>query len=345
MTRDDPYRRARHLAELGRHADAEAELRAALAAEPGDADLLTLLGYVLRRHHDYEAALEACDAAIAADARLADAHAERAESLMALIRDADAIAAAGEAARLAPYEPAGHLVLARALASAGRHDEARTAARHGLSLAPQSVDALLTVAGVERGAGRRKEAEQAARQALAIDPASPYGRWLMAMLDAERLHVGRSMRALHDVARDDPARPDVISMTWPVRSLLSALRRWLAAAVLLVAAAAPAATWWRPAAGASRVLAALFAAVVAGFGLRVLLPAGRLPWRCLRLVPRRLRRATLGGTATVAVMVALLTAYAMTGLWWLPILALAAVPALVALGAAERAGARPEGRR
>ncbi|MEV8503942.1 tetratricopeptide repeat protein [Actinoplanes sp. NPDC051475] len=345
MTGDDPYRRARHLAELGRHADAEAELRAALAAEPGDADLLTLLGYVLRRHHDYQAALEACDAATAAGPRLADAHAERAECLMALLRDRDAIVAAGEAVRLAPYAPAGHLVLARALASAGRYDEARAAARHGLSLAPQSVDALLTVAGVERGAGRREEAERAARQALAIDPAAAYGRWLLAMLDAERLRVGRSMRALHDVARDDPARPDVISMTWPVRSLLSALRRWFAAAVLLVAAAGVAATWWRPAAEASRLLAALFAAVVAGFALRVLIPAGRLPWRCLRLVPSRLRRATLGGTATVAVMLVLLGAYAMTGLRSFPVLALAAVPVLWTFGAVERAGTRPDGHR
>ncbi|MEV4640529.1 tetratricopeptide repeat protein [Actinoplanes sp. NPDC049548] len=333
---DDPYRRARHLAEAGRDADAEAELRAALAEEPGDADLLTLLGYVLRRRCDYPGALRACDAAIAAGPALADAHAERAESLMALVRDADAIAAAREAARLAPQEPAGHLVLARALAGAGRHDEARAAARHGLSLAPQSVAALLTVADVERRAGRRQEAERAAREALAIDPESAYGRWLLAMLDAERLRVGRSLRALREVARDDPARPDVISMTWPVRSLLSALRRWLPAAVALVAVVAFAARWWAPAAGASRLLAALFAAVVAGFALRVLVPAGRLPWRCLRLVPGPLRRVTVGRAVTVVAMVALLCAYAMTGLGLILIPALVAAPVLGGLRAVER---------
>ncbi|MEV4702722.1 tetratricopeptide repeat protein [Actinoplanes sp. NPDC049316] len=340
MTGLDAYRQARHLAEVGRHSDAEAKLRAALAAEPGDADLLTLLGYVLRQQRDYPAALRACDAAVAVNPRLADAHAERAESLIALIRDEEAITAAGEAIRLRPHDPGGHLVLARALSSARRFDAARDAARHGQSLAPQSVEALLTVADVERDAGNRDEAERTARAALALDPGNTYGRWLLAMLDAERLRVRRSMRALRDVARENPARPDVISMTWPIRSLLSALRRWFSVAVLLVTAGAVVATAWSPAALPARVLAALVAAVVAGFAVRVLIPAGRLPWRCLRLVPWLLRRATLAGAVTVAVMVALLLAYAATGVWWLTLPPLAAVPVLWACGFAELLGAR-----
>ncbi|UQU61998.1 tetratricopeptide repeat protein [Couchioplanes caeruleus] len=340
MTGLDAYRQARHLAEVGRHGDAEAKLRAALTAEPGDADLLTLLGYVLRQQRDYVAALQACDAALAANPGLADAHAERAESLIALIRDEDAIAAAGEAVRLRPHDPGGHLVLARALTSAKRYDAARHAARHGQSLAPQSVEALLTIADLERDAGNRDEAERATRAALAVEPGNAYGRWLLAMLDAERLRVRRSMRALRDVARENPARPDVISMTWPIRSLLSALRRWFSVAVLLVTAAAVAATVWGPAALPARVLAGLIAVVVAGFAVRVLVPAGRLPWRCLRLVPWLLRRATLTGAATVAVMAALLLAYAATGAWWLTMPALAGVPVLWAGGFAELLGAR-----
>jgi tetratricopeptide (TPR) repeat protein len=337
---DEAYRAARHLAEVGRFVEAEARLRSALAAGPADGDVLTLLGYVLRQQRDYPAALAACDAAVAADPRLADAHAERAESLIALIRDEDAVVAAGEAVRLAPHAAAGHLVLARSLAAGRRFAEARTSARHGLALAPRSVEGLLTVADVERDAGGRDAAEEAARAALAIEPENAYGRWLLAMLDAERLRVGRSMRALRDMARENPARPDVISMTWPIRSLLSALRRWFAAAIVLVAVCTLAATWWAPAGPAGRILAGLFATVVAGFALRVLIPAGRLPWRCLRLVPWLLRRATRAAMGTVAVMVALLLGYAVTGRWWLAVLALAAVPVLWALGLAELLGAR-----
>lgn len=340
MSGDDAYRQARHLAEVGRPAEAEARLRAALATRPADADLLTLLGFVLRQRRDYVAALAACDAAVAAGPRLAGAHAERAESLTALIRDRDAIAAAGEAVRLAPQQPAGHLVLARALAAGRRFADARTAARDGLALAPRSVEGLLTLAEVEREAGGRDAAEEAARAALALDPANAYGRWLLAMLDAERLRVGRSLRALRDVAGENPAHPDVISMSWPIRSLLSALRRWFAAAIALVAACALAAAWWPPAGTGGRVLAALFAAVVAGFAARVLIPAGRLPWRCLRLVPALLRRAARAAVVTVAVLVALLLGYAVTGARWPAVLAFAVVPVLWGLGLAELLGAR-----
>ncbi|MEU7901642.1 tetratricopeptide repeat protein [Actinoplanes sp. NPDC049118] len=340
MTGDDAHRRAWHLAEAGRHAEAEKVLRAALTAEPADARLLTMLGYVLRRQFDYVSALAACDAAIAALPGLADAHGERAETLLCLLRDRDAVASATEAVRLAPHNAASHLVLARTLAQERRFDEARAAADRGRALAPQFVDGLLAVADVNRVAGKRDVAEEAARAALALDPDNEYGRWLLAMIDAERLRVGRSMRALRDVASENPARPDVVSMTWPIRGLLGSLRIWFPVAIALVAAVTLAGVWWPPAATIGRILAALFAAVVAGFALRLLVPAGRLPWRCLRLSPALLRRAAHGGTVTVCAQVALLIAYAVTGLWWLPVLALAAAPVQWGFGLAELIGAR-----
>nr|BFE72016.1 hypothetical protein GCM10020092_053170 [Actinoplanes digitatis] len=340
MSGEDAYRRAWHLAEAGRYADAESTLRAALATDPADARLLTMLGFVLRKQFDYVSALAACDAAIASRPGLADAHGERAEALLCLLRDRDAIAAATESVRLAPQHPASHLVLARTLASDRRFDEARAAADRGRSLAPQSVDALLTVADVSRVAGRRDAAEQAARAALAIDPDNEYGRWLLAMIDGERLRVGRSMRALRDVASANPARPDVVSMTWPIRGLLGSLRIWFSVAIALVTVGALADAGWPPAGTLARIAAGLFAAVVAGFALRLLVPAGRLPWRCLRLAPALLRRAAHGGVVTVCAQVALLIGYAVTGRWWLPVLALAAVPVLWCFGLAELVGAR-----
>jgi tetratricopeptide (TPR) repeat protein len=336
----DAYRQARALADVQRWPEAERALRRGLADEPSDADLLAFLSYLLRMQRDYPAALAAADAAVAAEPALSDAHAERAESLLALIRDDDAIAAAREAARLDPLRPAGHLVLARSLASAQQFADARAVARHGLSLAPRSVEALLTVADVERDAGHRDAAEEAARAALAIDPGNTYGRWLMAMLDGERLRVGRSMRGLREVARDNPARPDVISMTWPVRSLLAGLRRWLPAAVVAVVIFTLLADWWPAAESAGRTLAVFFPAAVLALGARVLLPAGRLPWRCLRLVPRLTRRATIGGLLTVVAILALLIWYAVTGWWWLAAVTLLGAPALWAFGLAELFGAR-----
>jgi len=334
------YHRARALADVQRWPEAERAVRAGLADEPASADLLIFLSYLLRMQRDYPGALAAADAAAAADPGSAEAHAERAESLLALIRDDDAIAAATEAVRLLPQRPLGHLVLARALASARRFEPARASAMHGLSLAPRAVECLLTVADVERDAGNRAVASQYAKAALAIDPASTYGRWLLAMLDGEGLQVARSMRGLREVARDSPAHPDVISMTWPIRSLLAGLRRWLPVAVGLIAVLTLIALWWPPIAGPARILAALFPAAVVALAARVLLPAGRLPWRCLRLVPRLLRRATTGGLVTLAAILAFLLAYASTGWWWCSAVALLGVPVLWAWGLAELLGAR-----
>jgi tetratricopeptide (TPR) repeat protein len=336
----DAYRQARALADMRRWPDAEQAVRRGLTGNPADADLLTFLSYLLRMQRDYPGALTAADAAVTADPVLAGAHAERAESLLALIRDDDAIVAAQEAARLDPHRPAGHLVLARALASAKHFDRARSVARHALALSPRSVECLLTVADVERDAGNRDTADEFARAALAIDPANTYGRWLVAMLDGERLRVGRSMRGLREVARDNPAHPDVISMTWPVRSLLAGLRRWLPVAVGLVAVGSLVAVWWEPADRAARLLSVFFTVAVLGLAARVLFPAGRLPWRCLRLVPRLMRRATVSGLVTVAVILALLVAYATTGQWWLIVPALAGAPVLWICGLAELLGAR-----
>src|SRR3712207_8371875 len=56
------------------------------SAAPHDGRLLTLLASMLRLQRDYATGLAAADAAVAADPHFADAHAERPENLLALIR-------------------------------------------------------------------------------------------------------------------------------------------------------------------------------------------------------------------------------------------------------------------
>jgi tetratricopeptide (TPR) repeat protein len=341
----DAYARAWRLAQVGRYAEAERLARAGLAGAPADGRLSTLLASVRRLRHDYGAALAAADAAVAAEPGLADAHAERAECLLALVRAPEAVAAAEQAVRLAPSRAAGHLVLARALVAARDTGRARAVAAHGLSLDPASVPALLTVADVERVAGDREAATVAARAALAREPSSAYGRWLMAMLDAERLRVRRSMRGLREVAREDPGRPDLLSMTWPVRGVLDGLRRGVAVGAGLVVVVLLLARWW-PAVGSlaqpfARMLAGVLAAVLAGFAARVLIPAGRLPWRCLRLLPPAPRRAVRAGLVTAVAAVGSLVAFAATGWWPFALLALLAAPALWACHLRESRGDQP----
>ncbi|MCO8271274.1 hypothetical protein M1L60_11785 [Actinoplanes sp. TRM 88003] len=334
------YWRAQKLAEVGHYAEAERITRAALAESPADGWLLTLLASVLRLQRDYAAALRTAEAAIEAEPTLSDAHLERAEDLIVLVRTREAVDSAAEAVRLSPSNASGHFVLARAHAAARQFDPARAAVAHGRTLDPASVEGLLTVADIERDAGNREAALTAAQTALATEPDNAYGRWLVAMLDAEKLKVRRSMRALREVARDHPARADIVSMTWPIRGVLTALRRGLAASAALVTVLMLIGTWWWPPAEPfARVVAAVLAAVMAGFAARVLIPAGRLPWRCLALLPKLMRRADTAGLTLTGVAVALLVLYAWLAWPPLPVLALAATPLLWLLSLLELLGA------
>ncbi|GAA4602592.1 tetratricopeptide (TPR) repeat protein [Actinoplanes octamycinicus] len=318
--------RARMFAELGRFDQAEAELRRALLNRPTDVELLALLAAVLRLSGRPAEALAVADTAVAAGPAGAGAHAERAENLIALSRTEDAVAAASEAVRLRPGEPEAHRVLARAHVAARDFRRARVAARQALAFDPRSVPSLLTLAEVERVAGHRQAAARATRAALAEDPDSPGGRWLIALLDAERLHVADAMRGLRELAADHPARLGGEALAWPVLGVLAGLRRGLGAGVPLVLAVRLAAVRWPFAEPLAQGVALVVAVVMVAFAGRVLLPAGRLPWRCLRFLPRR---AVIIGLVAAGASVALLFWYAVSALW--PPLVAAAVAALVLL--------------
>lgn len=202
-------------------------MRIALSQTPADVELLSMLGYLLRVQQRYLDALTALDTAVAAAPGSGDAHAQRAWTVIDIHRVAEAIAAAIEAVRLDPHLADRHLVLAQAFAEGNRLGEARKTVRQALRLAPRSASALPTLAEIERLAGKAKAAREAARQALIIDPASTRGRRILALLDADRIKVRRSMRTLAGIARDRPsepgrggrdsrrARPDDRASAWP----------------------------------------------------------------------------------------------------------------------------------
>jgi len=325
---DAAWRRAEDLAEVGRYVEAERIVRTALGQAPGNAELLTMLGYLLRMQERYLDALAACDAAVASAPDHGDAYTQRAWILHDIHRVAEAIVAATEAVRLGPHLAERHLALAQALSADDRVDEARETAREALRLAPRSVSALLTLADIERLAGNPDAAADATGQALAIDPSSTRGRRMLAMLDADRGIVRRSMRTLAGIARDRPADPDLMWLLWPIRRVVVAPRWWLPGAAALVAAFGLVTAALDGPAVAARVAAALTCALTAGFVLRVLVPAGRLPWRALRVSPPLVRRCLGTGLAVIAVALGLIGGYAAGGPLALPMLAVAAAPIL-----------------
>ncbi|WP_430785696.1 tetratricopeptide repeat protein [Actinoplanes sp. G11-F43] len=328
--------RARALADVGRLDQAEDEVRSGLVDTPHDAELLGLLAGLRRLRGDVTRALEYADAAVAAAPGQSVVHIERAECLLVLSRWDEALAAARESVRLAPSRPEPHRVLARCLTVRKDFGTAREAAGRAITLAPHSVPDLMTLAEVERHAGRRDAARQATARALAEDPADTESRWMMALLDAETMRVRDAMRGLRQLAADHPDRYGAPALTWPIRGLLAGLRRGLLAGVPLVAVLASIGTWWGPALLLSRGAAVVMALVTAGLAVRVLVPAGRLPWLCLGLLPARTRRAVAAGLIAASWSVPVLSWYALTPRWSTLALAAGLTVALLAAGATEQ---------
>jgi tetratricopeptide (TPR) repeat protein len=309
--------RARLLAGVGRLREAEDAVRAGLIEAPADPDLLTLLAGVLRLQDRRDEALAAAEVAVTAGPGLCGTHIERAECLLLVKgRLAEAVTEAEEAVRLDPAHPPAHRVLARALTLRRDFDRARAAARRALDLVPESVPDLLTLAEIERHAGHRDEARAVTRRALAHDPENPDGRWMIALLEAEGLRVRSAMRGLRGLAADHPARLDALTMTWPIRGLLGGLRRGLVAGLLLTGLLAAVAGLWSSGLLMARAAAVTVGVVMIAFSARVLIPAGRLPWRCLPLLPAGTRRATHAGLVTAVATVTLLLLYGLTAQWW-----------------------------
>ncbi|BEL07398.1 hypothetical protein Q0Z83_055890 [Actinoplanes sichuanensis] len=328
--------RARALAGVGRLAQAETAVREGLAETPADAELLGLLAGLRRLQGHYADALEFADAAVTAAPGQSVVHIERAECLLLLARNDEAETAAREAVRLAPDRPEPHRALARCLVLRRAFDEARAAAGRAVAIAPHSVPDLLTLAEVERDAGDRDAARTAAARALAEDPEDAEGRWMIALLDAERLRVRDAMRGLRELASDHPDRYGAAALSWPIRGLLAGLRRGLPVGLPMVIVPALADRLWDPASLLARGAALVMALVTVGLAVRVLLPAGRLPWLCVGLLPTRTRRAIGAGLLAASGSVHLLLWYAVSPHWLTAALAVVAVAALLTAGAVER---------
>jgi predicted O-linked N-acetylglucosamine transferase (SPINDLY family) len=85
-----------------RYSDAESAMLEILAADPGQADALSMLGHVYMRRLQFDAALDYFDEALTRGGDSAPAHANRAGALLALGRYAEALAASRQAAALEP---------------------------------------------------------------------------------------------------------------------------------------------------------------------------------------------------------------------------------------------------
>src|SRR5690606_22598901 len=130
----------------GRYEPAEAECRAALAEDPGEAEALALLALALLGRTDeqdpeaprrLDEAERAAGDAIAAAPDQAFPHHVRGRVMLVRRREEEAVAAALEAIRFEPDEPDHRALLGQARFAQRRWAEALAAAEEGLRLDPE----------------------------------------------------------------------------------------------------------------------------------------------------------------------------------------------------------------
>jgi Tfp pilus assembly protein PilF len=169
MNADDLARAAR----LAQGADAEAArplIAQALAADPADADALTLLGLVAQRSGDVNGALDAFARARAADPRNPARLGNHGVALKLARRFDQAITAFEAALAIRPGAAATLANLGSCLIEADRAADAEVPLRAAIAAQPDHADAWNNLGVTLARTGRRGEAQDAYRRALALRP-------------------------------------------------------------------------------------------------------------------------------------------------------------------------------
>lgn len=162
--------RAREMLRQGRLADAERELRAAVASDPSRGDWMLNLGWTLEAIGRLEEALQlyrqsAALLPTARDPRLAEGL-----ILAKLTRHEEAVAAFEATLRIDPKCETAVSMLIRALAQLGRHEEAETAYYMALHAIERPATSHLEIARSLLARGDLKRAEHCFRRAIAEGP-------------------------------------------------------------------------------------------------------------------------------------------------------------------------------
>ena len=156
--------------QAGRLREAEALYRAILAAEPGNADALHLLGVARHQQGAHDEAIALIGKAVAADPRRPEFHNNLGEAQRLCGRPAQAEQAYRAALALDANLAAAHGNLGHALLAQERVEAAAESYERAAALDPGNAGVLVNLAFALLELGRLQDAEQRAREALALRP-------------------------------------------------------------------------------------------------------------------------------------------------------------------------------
>ncbi|WP_414444194.1 tetratricopeptide repeat protein [Burkholderia sp. 22PA0106] len=154
----------------GRLMEAERDYRAALVANPSDADALHLFGVLRHQQGQNQEAADLVGRAVALRPNDAALHLNLGNALRALGRIDDAIDRFRNALTLAPDFSLAHYNLGNAYAAQERHEDAADAFERALRLSPGDASIHNNLGNALNALGRHDEAFAAFRRALALRP-------------------------------------------------------------------------------------------------------------------------------------------------------------------------------
>ncbi len=154
----------------GRLVEAERDYRAALAANPSDADALHLFGVLRHQQGQNQEAADLVGRAVALRPNDAALHLNLGNALKALGRIDDAIDRFRNALTLAPDFSLAHYNLGNAYAAQARHEDAAAAFERALRLSPGDASIHNNLGNALNALGRHDAALAAFRRALALRP-------------------------------------------------------------------------------------------------------------------------------------------------------------------------------
>lgn len=154
----------------GRLGEAIARYQRVLLAHPSHLDALNLLGLALAQGRDHALALSAFDRAIVAHPSVAPLHVNRARSLRALGRAAEAASSLMTASSLAPSEAPVWIELGSTLLDAGSAAAAALALERAVALDPRRAESRNALGCAYVSLGRSADAFAAFEAALSLRP-------------------------------------------------------------------------------------------------------------------------------------------------------------------------------
>ncbi|MFD7655392.1 tetratricopeptide repeat protein [Actinosynnema sp. NPDC059797] len=200
-------RRGQALLDVGRHQEAEAQFRAALAADPGDPVTRTLLAQSLLRQERFTEARDESRTALADDPEHVMAHSTLAAALAGSAQLRESLEVLRQAMRLAPGFAGLHLQEAYVLMAQERHAEALESARRARALDPEDADAATAQAAALYDLHRLDEADAAVAEALRLDPQNADAHRVKGLLALRRGGGEPAVSAHRTALRLDPTDP------------------------------------------------------------------------------------------------------------------------------------------